>query len=290
MHKRGFATLCAAAILFAVVTQAATPPPRPSAPSQSAYAGEICALLSDSATRNAVPLNFFTRLIWRESFFNANAVSPVGAEGIAQFMPSTARLRGLSDSFDYRAALPASAAYLAELKSRFGNFGIAAAAYNAGEDAAAKWKAGSRGLPLETEDYVLEITGHAAEEWKAATAELAMPAIGGSGDFAADCPKLVMRQMLPPTPEVHRAPRKPWGVIVAGGFSVSRTLITFQRVKARYAAILKDELPMVTRKRNLSRGRRLLSYVMVGRNSRAEADALCRALVAIGSGCSVMRN
>ena len=285
---RNFAALCAAAIVCAAAAPAEqTPPPKPD---PAAYAGDVCSLLGDSAAKSAVPVNFLTRLIWRESFFNANAVSPAGAEGIAQFMPGTAKLRGLADSFDYRAALPAAAAYLAELKTRFGNFGIAAAAYNAGEDAAAKWVAGRRYLPLETEDYVLEITGHAAGEWKTATADLAMPGIGGAGDFASDCPKLVMRQMLPPTPEIHQAPRKPWGVVVAGGFSVSRTLFTFQRVKARYAAILKDELPMVVRKRNLSRGRRLLSYVMVGRNSRAEAEALCRRLLGIGGGCSVLRN
>lgn len=259
-------------------------------PDPNDYAAEVCTLLSDAATRNNLPVAFLTRLIWRESFFDANAVSPAGAEGIAQFMPGTARLRGLADSFDYRAALPAAAAYLAELRSRFGNLGNAAAAYNAGEDATAKWIGGSRFLPLETEDYVLEITGHAAEEWKTAATELDLPGIGGTGDFTADCPKLVLRQMLPPSPELHQAPLKPWGVIVAGGFSVSRTLVTFQRVRARYARVLGDELPMLVRKRNLSRGRRLLSYVMVGRNSRAEAETLCRELASIGGGCAVMRN
>lgn len=267
--------------------------PAPKAPDPAAYASSVCTLLNDEAVKNGLPVLFFTRLIWRESFFNANAVSPVGAEGIAQFMPGTARMRGLADSFDYRLALPASAAYLAELKQRFGTLGSAAAAYNAGEDAARKWLAGLRGLPLETEDYVLEITGHTPEDWKAATTELSLPGIGGSGDFASDCPRLVMRQMSPPSvlmAGVRQSPRKPWGVVVAGGFSVSRTLVTFQRVRVRFAGVLRDELPMLVRKRNLSRGRRLLSYVMVGRNSRAEAEVLCQRLAAIGGGCSVMRN
>lgn len=288
---RSFAALCTAVAMIAAVQ---AEPPAALHPAGDAgpvpYANEVCSLLADGAAKTGLPVSFLTRLIWRESFFDANAVSPAGAEGIAQFMPGTARLRGLADSFDYHAALPAAASYLADLKTRFGNLGNAAAAYNAGEDAAAKWIAGGRDLPLETEDYVLEITGHAAEEWKAATADLDLPGIGGSGDFMTDCPKLVARQMLPPSPEIHQAPLKPWGVIVAGGFSVSRTLITFQRVKAHYAAFLSDELPMLVRKRNLSRGRRLLSYVMVGRNSRAEAEALCRKLAATGGGCTVMRN
>ena len=104
---------------------------------------------------------------------------------------------------------------------------------------------------------------------------------------------LVMRQMSPPSVQgarLRQSPRKPWGVIVAGGFSMSRSIVTFRRVKAQYAGILRDELPMLVRKRNLSRGRKLMSYVMVGRNSRGEAEALCQRLAAIGGGCTVMRN
>ncbi len=48
-------------------------------------------------------------------------------------MPGTAAMRGLDDSFDIDKALPASAKYLGELKTGFGNLGLAAAAYNAGE-------------------------------------------------------------------------------------------------------------------------------------------------------------
>src|SRR5690606_2812236 len=98
-----------------------------------------------------------------ESRFDANAVSPVGAEGIAQFMPGTARMRGLADSFDIDLAIPASAAYLAELKAGFGNLGLAAAAYNAGENRVARWLSSGGFLPLETEDYVLDIMGEPAD-------------------------------------------------------------------------------------------------------------------------------
>ena len=70
-------------------------------------------------------------------------------------MPGTARLRGLEDSFNIIAALEASSRYLSELKTQFGNFGLAAAAYNAGEGAVEA----NGGVPpyTETRDYVPKV-------------------------------------------------------------------------------------------------------------------------------------
>jgi hypothetical protein len=79
-------------------------------------------------------------------------------------------------------------------------------------------------------------------------------------------------------------------VVIAGGFSEARTLSTFERVKSRYASLLKDELPMVVRTHNLSRGRKLLVRVMIGRNSRQEAEALCAKLRAQSGACIVDKN
>lgn len=257
---------------------------------KTAYAAEVCGLLSLHAGRNNLPVNFLTRLIWKESIFDAQAVSPVGAEGIAQFMPGTARLRGLKNSFDHREALAAAADYLAFLIEKFGNLGLAAAAYNFGEDGTSAWLQNRRTLPAETEDYVLAITGHAAAEWRAPKTVLDIPGLGGSGSFTESCAKLVLREMLPPSPATRRSPTKPWGVVIAGGFSEARTLTTFERVKSRYAALLNDELPMVVRTRNLSRGRKLLVRVMIGRNSRQEAEALCARLRAQNGACIVGKN
>ena len=107
----------------------------------------------------------FVRLIWKESRFDPNAVSPVGAEGIAQFMPGTARLRRLENPFDIEQAIPASAKYLGELKTGFGNLGLAAAAYNAGENRVSRWLSSGGYLPLETENYVLDIMGEPADNF-----------------------------------------------------------------------------------------------------------------------------
>lgn len=255
-----------------------------------AYATEVCGLLSHHAQRNRLPVDFFTRLIWKESIFDAQAVSPVGAEGIAQFMPGTAKLRGLTNSFDHREALAAAADYLAFLTAKFGNLGLAAAAYNFGEDGTSAWLANRRTLPAETEDYVLAITGHAAVQWRDPNASLEIPSLGDSGSFAENCPKLVMRELLPPSPATQRSPTKPWGVVIAGGFSEERTLASFERVKSRYATLLNDELPMVVRTRNLSRGRKLLVRVMIGRNSRQEAEDLCEKLRSQNGACIVDKN
>ncbi|MEO0681347.1 MAG: lytic transglycosylase domain-containing protein [Pseudomonadota bacterium] len=71
-----------------------------------------------------------------ESGGDPNAVSPKGAEGLMQLMPSTARRFGVADAFDPNQAAPAAAAYLDELLRRFGEDPVLAlAAYNAGEGA-----------------------------------------------------------------------------------------------------------------------------------------------------------
>ena len=80
-------------------------------------------------------------------------------------MPGTAAMRGLANSFDIEQAIPASAAYLGELKTGFGNLGLAAAAYNAGENRVSRWLSSGGFLPLETESYVLDIMGEPADNF-----------------------------------------------------------------------------------------------------------------------------
>src|SRR5262245_30023186 len=53
------------------------------------YAEDICRIIAREAHRRALPPDYLARLIWRESLFDPNAVSPKGALGIAQFMPGT---------------------------------------------------------------------------------------------------------------------------------------------------------------------------------------------------------
>src|SRR6516165_9872310 len=129
----------------------------------------LCGIVESSAKTEGLPVDFFTKLIWRESAFRPTAVSPAGAQGVAQFMPRTASERGLADPFDPASAIPASAKFLGELARRFGNLGLAAAAYNAGATAVGNWLANKGPLPFETQDYVLAVTGHTADEWRTGT-------------------------------------------------------------------------------------------------------------------------
>lgn len=134
---------------------------------------EICEVVEDVANEFEIPVPLFTRLIWQESRFRNQTVSRAGAQGIAQFMPETAEDRGLVDPFDPLQALPASADFLRDLINQFGNFGLAAAAYNGGPTRVRSWLAGRTRLPSETRNYVLHITGRKPEYWakKAARAD-----------------------------------------------------------------------------------------------------------------------
>jgi hypothetical protein len=128
----------------------------------------LCDALASSAHKSGLPVSFFANLIWQESRFVFRAVSPAGAQGIAQFMPRTAAAVGLTNPFDPLKALPASARLLGALFQRFGNLGLAAAAYNAGEARVSNWLSEKSGLPQETRNYVLTITGFPVEHWKEA--------------------------------------------------------------------------------------------------------------------------
>src|SRR5690348_15366154 len=65
-------------------TTSSTPPPPRSEPARS---NKLCRLIVEAAASHGLPVGFFARLIWAESRFRADAVSPKGAQGIAQFMP-----------------------------------------------------------------------------------------------------------------------------------------------------------------------------------------------------------
>src|SRR5215469_229090 len=60
----------------------------------------LCGIVQTSAKTEGLPVGYFVKLIWRESGFRTEAVSPAGAQGVAQFMPGTASARGLADPFD----------------------------------------------------------------------------------------------------------------------------------------------------------------------------------------------
>lgn len=259
----------------------------PEAPKPEITIDKICTLIAREADANGLPRDFFARLIWKESRFDHMAVSPVGAEGIAQFMPGTAKIVGLSDPFDVDLAIPASAAYLAKLQKGFGNWGLAAAAYNGGETRIGNWLANGGFLPLETEDYVLDITGNGADHFATRTNEIEPRPLDPNLKFEEACRKLPV--IAASTIAMSRINRKPWGVQVAGNFRQSAAIRQWERVQRAHPTLLSAFKPVISRVRTPI-GRRGLFAVRIGADSRQEADRICVSLRASGGACIVAKN
>jgi hypothetical protein len=254
-------------------------------------ADKICRVLTQAATDNGLPIEFFTRLIWQESRFNPAAVSPKGALGIAQFMPRTASERGLADPLEPLTALRESASYLRELRTTFrGNLGLAAAAYNAGPGRVEAWVAGRRGLPDETRNYVLSITGHAADTW--ASEQPPQWQVSGT-PLKVDCAelgKLITASLRARPALTASAAWGPWGVQLTAGWSEGPALATYERLRRTYEGVLRDRLPLVLRARLPGRRGATRYIVRVSERSRSNADSLCAKLRAAGGACIVLRN
>jgi soluble lytic murein transglycosylase-like protein len=89
-------------------------------------------MLARAAQRWNVSAALLAAQLYAESNFNPFATSPAGAQGIAQFMPETARALGLEDPFDAARAIDAQAHLMRDLLRRFASVPLALAAYNAG--------------------------------------------------------------------------------------------------------------------------------------------------------------
>jgi hypothetical protein len=112
-----------------------------------------------ASARAAVDPRFIHAVIQQESRYNPDATSPVGAKGLMQLMPDTARRFHCTDPSDQQCNVEAGTKYLAWLLKRFnGDVSLTLAAYNAGEGAVDKYK----GIPPyhETENYVKKIVAN----------------------------------------------------------------------------------------------------------------------------------
>ncbi|QDG78497.1 tetratricopeptide repeat protein [Labrenzia sp. PHM005] len=151
------------------------------------FISDVCVHIEKSAKRAELPAGFLAKLIWKESRFDPNAISPAGAEGIAQFMPYTADTWGLENAFEPLEAISASSRLLGYLAKGYGNLGLAAAAYNAGEKRVDAWRRGQSRLPAETRNYVYSITGHRANVWKKGTGPDVDYTLDETKDFQSAC-------------------------------------------------------------------------------------------------------
>jgi hypothetical protein len=287
------------AVIAPGLTDAARPRPRAGADGRrctgdgahcirlASYVPDVCRTIEAVAAEHGIDPHFFVRLIWKESLFDAGAVSPAGAQGIAQFMPGTAALRGLADPFNPAEALAASAAYLAELTGTFGNIGLAAVAYNGGEARAERFVAGRAGLPSETREYVAAITGYSSATWRDAPPEAVDLRLSRDEPFQAACVAHAGNRTL--RAFAAGAPTLPWGVVFASHREREGAERTAAYARNRYAAVFAGEEVAYTRTRRPGMLRPMV-MAQVGRTSRAEAEALCARLRAAGGDCMVLKN
>jgi soluble lytic murein transglycosylase-like protein len=281
------------------VEELAIPPePQKETAADAATRESICLMVEAAARDNGLPLEFFARVIWQESRFQAHVLGPVTrngqrAEGIAQFMPGTASERRLLDPFDPVQALPKAAEFLAELRAQFGNLGLAAAAYNAGPRRVQEWLAGTGPMPQETRNYVIAITGSTVEDWAKADKNGKAP----EATPPTTCRDLIALLKRAPNPfvagleqHVQLAAAKVWGVQLAAGFDRNRALASYSRAMKRLHPVIGDQDPSLLATVFRSRGTRTFYQVRIGADTRPAADALCNRIRAAGEACFVLRN
>jgi hypothetical protein len=254
----------------------------------------ICRMLQSSASANDLPLSFLMRLTWQESRFDAYAVSRAGARGISQFMPGTAAWIGLRNPFEVSDAVRKSAELLRDLRKRFGNLGLAAAAYNAGPKRVQDWLANRRDLPAETQVYVRVVTGRTVDDWKSPQASGLSPIDGES----MPCPQIAKvlaeqsartviadAQAATASVSLHE---QAWGVQLLGNSSKVSVLAAYRQLQTRYEGVLGQRQPLVIPSKV---GRTGYWYrVRVAVASFQDARKLCSSLRDLGGSCLVQHN
>lgn len=251
---------------------------------------DTCAAIHIFADRHGLNRDFFARLIWQESRFDQNALSHANARGIAQFIPSTAALRGLKDPYNPADALEHSAQYLAEMVQRYGNEGMAAIGYNGGERRAEGFLEG-KGLAPETVNYVPIITGLSAEQWRDAPPKTPDFRLSKSKNFLPACFAMARKRRVTPLKITPPKPvLKPWGVQIAFGTSTNLAQSKAKSQTASCKGPLKGKrLDMVYKKNRVSR-RKGFYFAQYGVETRQGAQQLCDRLRQSSCICLVIKN
>jgi hypothetical protein len=181
------------------------------------------------------------------------------------------------------------AEYLDDLRDRFGNLGLAAAAYNAGEGGLQTFlKNGS--LPQENRNYVLDITAHAAEDWRDNPPAAIDLRLDGQKSFEDACIALADTRRLKALEFEAEGVWAPWGAQLAGHFQKPVAVRLFLSTVRSLPAPLNKEKPLIQKERNRAFGTRVRYTARIGRPTRQEAEAVCREVRKSGAACIVFRN
>jgi soluble lytic murein transglycosylase-like protein len=151
---------------------------------------QIIQLVRATAAKYKIDPDIAVAQINQESRFNPNARSSVGAAGIAQFMPGTAKRFGLTNPLDPEQAMEAWGKYMSLLLRMFGGrYDLALAGYNWGENRATLRRAAREGknitqysIPAETKNYVKVIMAGRAGQGVQATGAASPDVPGGNND------------------------------------------------------------------------------------------------------------
>jgi soluble lytic murein transglycosylase-like protein len=113
--------------------------------------------IEEAAVRYKIPVNLVRAIMHAESAFDPNALSAVGASGLMQLMPQTAREMYVKDIFDAKDNIEGGVRYLRVLANEFdGDMVKIVAAYNAGPEAVRKYN-GQVPPYAETQAYVRKV-------------------------------------------------------------------------------------------------------------------------------------
>ncbi|MDD3224521.1 MAG: lytic transglycosylase domain-containing protein [Clostridium sp.] len=118
--------------------------------------------VDNASKKYGVDKNLILAVIKQESGFNANSTSGAGAMGLMQLMPGTAKELGVSNAYDINQNVDGGTKYLKSLLNTFGDYKMAAAAYNAGPGAVEKSGENINKLPSETRNYVAKVSQYYA--------------------------------------------------------------------------------------------------------------------------------
>ena len=250
----------------------------------ASYVADVCGVIEAAARRNAARSELLRAADLEGEPVRRRRRQPGRRPGHRSVHARYGRLRGLTDPFNPAEALFASALYFAELARDFGNIGLAAVAYNGGEARASVPSLTKVALPLETRADVHAITGYSAVAWRdapPAKVDLALPGTGFPGRLHARAAR-TLREFRSGPP-------------VSRGASSSPRTATATAPSARSPAAAPLRRHPGAEPVSYDRGRRpgmpsRLYMAQIGRESRAEADALCAGLRRSGGDCMVLRN